>query len=117
MKWPTPRLGLRFKAMATVLVVVTMAVGMVAVATITQTNRRILADERRSVDVMARSVSAAAELPLAVDDRVELARIGGIGDLFHADCDFHGASLGGRGRRFQISGPVGSGAPPVRLRR
>ncbi len=66
--------SLRFKAVAAVIIILTFALGLAAVATIIQTNRLIDIGQQREGKARAYSLAQTCELPLAVGDRFELQR-------------------------------------------
>ncbi|MBZ0172525.1 MAG: hypothetical protein K8E66_09120, partial [Phycisphaerales bacterium] len=67
--------SLRTKALATVVVLVTVTVFGVSLFNVVRTNRMIVTQQERAIDGLATGLAAAAELPLAVGDRAELARL------------------------------------------
>ncbi|MGC9454238.1 MAG: response regulator [Phycisphaerae bacterium] len=67
--------SLKTKAIAVVLLIVTFALTIAATAAIVQTRYVIAAEQRRTVRSMARSLSRAAELAVAVQDKKELNRL------------------------------------------
>jgi signal transduction histidine kinase/CheY-like chemotaxis protein len=69
------RRSLRTKAIAVVLLIVTVALAIAATAAIMQTRYVIAAEQRRTVRSMASSLSRAAELAVAVEDKKEIQRL------------------------------------------
>jgi signal transduction histidine kinase/DNA-binding response OmpR family regulator len=67
--------GLRAKTVVMVLAIVTLVLGITAVASIRSTNRAIAAAEQRTVDAAAHGLAQASELALAAGDRRELGRL------------------------------------------
>ncbi|KKM85907.1 hypothetical protein LCGC14_1284320, partial [marine sediment metagenome] len=69
------RISLRVKAVALVLLIITMALGIAASSTAVSINRLVLQGEREEISVIARMLANAVELPLAVKDGKELSRL------------------------------------------
>jgi signal transduction histidine kinase/DNA-binding response OmpR family regulator len=69
------KLSLRVKATVVILTVITLALGMAAATATLQTSRLVARGEQAVVSAMAKSLAKAAELPLAVKDKAELARL------------------------------------------
>ncbi len=67
--------SLRVKAIAFVLVVITVGLLITGTATVIQTNSLIVGQQRQELNTLATSLARASELPLAVRDRAELARL------------------------------------------
>ena len=68
-------MSLRSKAIIMLLMIITTAVGLMAMVVIVQSTRSVSKEIRRDADMTARYIARSCELPMAVGDREELERL------------------------------------------